>query len=60
MQCISSGETKEAYEPPGEWRQQVKERLRQAEDGLEEFPPELPKEGQLEQWKKKYRLYSQL
>lgn len=60
MQCISSKETKEAYEPPEEWRQQVMERLQQAVDELEEFSPELQKEGQLEQWKKKYRLYSQL
>lgn len=60
MQCISSKEKKDAYEPGEEWRQQVTERLQQAAEDLKEFSPEFPKEGQLERWKKKYRLYSRL
>ncbi len=57
-QCVLSEEMDE-FSPPEEWRAQVMERLQQAADGLEEFSPEL-KQEELEVWKKRYRLYSQL
>lgn len=58
-QCILSEETVEAPGLPEEWRAQVTERLQQAADELEEFSPRLQQE-ELEEWKKRYRLYSQL
>lgn len=57
-QCVLS-EEKDELAPPEEWCAQVLERLQQAADELDEFSPKLQQE-ELEVWKKRYRLYSQL
>ncbi len=53
-QCIP-GEEKEGGLPK-EWKDQVMQALQQAEDAVGEIA--VPKEKQIEEWKKRYRVYS--